>query len=303
VLIDTILDFDLYLYNKISRNYILYRSKNTVFGEKNRSKLFENKVSTLYLTADDVPLYNRYLEKNLDRIIDNPKIREQEKAHIVYQSARNLMEETFSKSDSGENIQRSKRFVKNTVHFILKEKNSFHNIINLTSHDYYTYTHSINVCIYAVSLARRAGIHDTQTLNTIGTGALLHDIGKSTIPLEVLTKKGPLDKEEWLTMKEHPQRGVELLSKHRFIPEILEMVRFHHEKLDGSGYPGGLRDREIPRFARIVCISDIFDALNTKRPYKNAEDTFHSLNIMLKEFENKIDPLLLKEFIMMFNKK
>ena len=87
-------------------------------------------------------------------------------------------------------MRRSKRFVQNTVQYVLQEKNHFKNLVTLTSHDYYTYTHSVHVCVYSLALAKAIGISNEVTLHEIGFGGLLHDVGKSTIPLEILMKPG-----------------------------------------------------------------------------------------------------------------
>ena len=290
VLINSILNFDLYIYYRENNSYRLYRSKNTPFNMQEKNTLIENNVKTLFINAEDYESYNLYIEQNLGIIIDNPAIDTESKANIIYESARNLMENVIENPVAGNAIRRSQEFVGNTVKYIISEKDYFFNMINLTSHDYYTYTHSINVCIYSLSLARKIGINDSNKLNEIGTGALLHDIGKSAIPRDILLKKGPLTEYEWVIMKEHPDRGVRLLKEHsdRLSYESENIVRLHHEKLDGTGYPLGLKGGDISQCVRIVCIADIFDALNTNRPYKRAADTFHSLEIMNDQFYGKI---------------
>lgn len=304
VLVNTVIAFDLFIYNREKGGYILYKGKDTKFTEKNRLRLVENNVPALFISNEELDQYQSYIEENLGNIVESENIKKEEKANIIYQSARNMMENIMAKPLADNTIQRSKRFVKNTVRYILKEKDYFMDIINLTSHDYYTFTHSINVCIYSLSLARRLGIDSQVELNTLGTGALLHDIGKSTIPREILLKKGKLDNDEWKIIKEHPERGVELVKKSQAATgDMLDIVRHHHEKLDGTGYPYGLKGTDIPSYAKLVCICDIFDALNTNRPYKQAADTFHSLEIMNDQFPGKLDKHMFREFILLFSKK
>lgn len=300
VVVDTLLDFDLYLLNNIVGKHVLYRSRNTEFQDETREVLMGNKVYHLFIKGEDKKQYDTYVEKNLSRIISSRSMPVDEKVRVIYDSATNLMEEVFIKPESDESMKRSRGFVKNTVRFILKEKHCFYDIINLTSHDYYTYTHSINVCMYALTLAKAYGITSSLELGVLGTGAILHDVGKSKIPLEVLNKKGALDDDEWKLIQGHPLKGEDILKEQNLDREILDIVRHHHEKLDGTGYPDRLSGEDINVLVRIVTIADIFDALNTKRSYKDAASTFNSIQIMINEFPGKLDQELLKVFIKLF---
>jgi putative nucleotidyltransferase with HDIG domain len=303
ILINSVIGFDLYMYNRERGNYVLFSSRSHRFTDVKRADLIAHRTHVLFITGSDVKAYNTYIENNLDQIIENPLLKKEEKANIVYQTARNVMESVMTNPEAGESITRSEKFVSNTIRYILTEKDYFFDIIRLTSHDYYTYTHSVNVCIYSLALARRIGTHSPFQLSLIGAGALLHDIGKSVIPKEILLKKEKLTDEEWQTIQTHSARGVDLLKTHKDIhSEILSIVHFHHEKLDGSGYPCGLKDADISENVRITTIADIFDAINTNRPYKSGVDTFHTLEIMNEQFSGKIDRSLLKEFIQLFRK-
>jgi len=303
ILINSLIGFDLYLFNREKKKHVLYCSRQSRFLETHRIKLIENNVSNLFIASTDLRSYNDYIEKNLDQVVANPLLKKEEKANIVYQTARNVMETAMTKPEGRRSIKRSKRFVNNTIRYILTEKDYFFDIINLTSHDYYTYTHSVNVCIYALSLGRRVGIKSPFKLSILGTGALLHDIGKSKIPREILLKKGSLTDKEWELMKQHSAMGADILKEHKDInADIFDIVKYHHEKLDGSGYPVGMTEAQIPLYAKITTIADIFDALNTNRPYKMGADTYHSLEIMNEQFEGKIDKKLFREFVFLFRK-
>lgn len=132
-----------------------------------------------------------------------------------------------------------------------------------------TYQHSVNVCLLSTACGIVMGLDDKK-LRSLATGAMLHDIGKRSIPLSILKKPGKLTDEEYEVIKTHPQRGYDMLYDNSFItPEARACVLCHHENWDGSGYPKGLKKSEIPLLARIVHVADVYDAMTQKRAYKD----------------------------------
>ncbi len=152
---------------------------------------------------------------------------------------------------------------------------------SIESKDYYTQGHCVRVADIACALAERAGF-DIQTLFWFRIGALLHDVGKLIVPIEVLNKPGRLDEDEWRIIKRHPAAGVELLADVEFPWDIRPMVRNHHERWDGCGYPDGLGGTAIPMSARILCIADVYDALTTTRSYRSGFDHARAVEIMIE---------------------
>ncbi len=129
--------------------------------------------------------------------------------------------------------------------------------------------HSQRVRDYTLELADRLGIAGAER-EALAVGALLHDIGKIGTPDEILLKERPLTEDEWLRMREHPEAGARLIGPLDFLASARETVLAHHERWDGSGYPRGLRGRDIPFGARIFAVADVLDALTTDRPYRRA---------------------------------
>lgn len=148
-----------------------------------------------------------------------------------------------------------------------KEINSDY-LLELKTFDNYTYVHSLNTCILALFFGVILG-YSKNMLIDLGTGALLHDIGKTKIPLEILNKKGKLTSEEYEIMKKHPEYGYEIVKKlNCFNERGKAIILEHHERIDGNGYPYGLKGDKISKFAKIVCISDVYDALVSDRVYR-----------------------------------
>ncbi|HUF26617.1 MAG TPA: HD domain-containing phosphohydrolase [Gemmatimonadaceae bacterium] len=140
---------------------------------------------------------------------------------------------------------------------------------SIESTDSYTHGHSERVARYGAALARTVGL-DEDDITTIRVGAYLHDLGKVKVPHEILTKPGRLTAEEFDVIKQHPIFGLELLASVEFPWDIKPIIRSHHEKVDGSGYPDRLRGDEIPLTAQLICVVDVFDALTTTRSYRPA---------------------------------
>jgi putative two-component system response regulator len=153
---------------------------------------------------------------------------------------------------------------------------------SIEAKDPYTRGHCDRLSAYSVALAKSLGLsHDHQL--ALRRAGVIHDIGKIGVPETMLLKAGPLTAEEWTLMKQHPVIGERICAPLRSFRLILPIIRHHHEKLDGSGYPDGLIGENIPLTARILQITDIYDALTTNRPYRGALPQNEALRIMREE--------------------
>ena len=170
----------------------------------------------------------------------------------------------------------------------------------LEAKDSYTRGHSIRVSRYAVGTARRLGFADG-TLDSIRLGGELHDIGKIGTREAVLHKPGSLTAEEFRQITEHPLLGERMLAPlARELPEVLRIVRFHHERLDGRGFPDGLRGEKIPIEARIVAVADTFDAITTRRPYRDSRSPEAAVDELRRVAGTQLDPEAVEAFVAAF---
>lgn len=135
--------------------------------------------------------------------------------------------------------------------------------------DHYTCGHVDRVSTYCVAIGRRIGL-DGDSLAALKTGGVVHDIGKVSVPDHILNKSGRLTDEETAVMRRHPVIGHEILKPLRTFHNVIPIVRWHHERPDGKGYPDGLKEKDIPLLARITSVADVFDAISTDRPYRPA---------------------------------
>lgn len=168
-------------------------------------------------------------------------------------------------------------------------------LTRLRSRHEYTYVHSIGVGALMIGLARELALPEAE-IQTLGLAGLLHDIGKASVPLDVLDKPGPLSSEEWATIKTHPELGHALLTRvggmHAM---VLDVCLHHHERLDGSGYPDRLTGDRISLAARIGAVCDVYDALTSRRAYKDSQPAAQALAWM-QSSRGHFDPALLQRF-------
>ncbi len=151
---------------------------------------------------------------------------------------------------------------------IIEKGNVSFDIADLRSYDNYTFAHSVNVAVLSAAIGMGMRMERSELVNLV-TAALMHDLGKLEIPMEILNKPARLTKEEYAIMKSHAEFSYQLLSARWDISaHVKSAVLFHHENEDGSGYPQGLEGAEIPLFAKILHVADVYDALRSKRPYK-----------------------------------
>lgn len=155
--------------------------------------------------------------------------------------------------------------------------------------DPYTAQHSRNVSTIAVRLARAMGLNESE-VRRIRVAALMHDIGKVGVGGNIIRKPGKLDPQEGQAMRRHPVISAEIMRPVEFLGEAAEIVRHHHEHIDGSGYPDGLKNGEIPLGSRVVLVADAFDALTTDRPYRKGKSKTEALEVIVAHTGTQFDP-------------
>ncbi|SNR98073.1 HDIG domain-containing protein [Humidesulfovibrio mexicanus] len=174
----------------------------------------------------------------------------------------------------------AKPLVENFIDSVFRNENAAITLFKLRGFDEYTYTHSINVSLLAILFGRQLGLERPQLL-TLGLAGMYHDVGKARIPEAVLNKPGKLSEAEFQLMKTHPLEGYKIMANQpELAPEILRAVVEHHERHDGSGYPRGLTGDDIGLFSRIIAVVDVYDALTSRRVYKDAMAPAKALGMM-----------------------
>lgn len=198
---------------------------------------------------------------------------------------------------SADRLQRTFSVVDKIIHELEGTSQVYLDLNKFRDLDNYTYIHSVNVAILSTLLGLQIGLTG-QELRDLSLGAILHDIGKSAIPSEILNKPSNLAPDELEIVKKHPVIGEEMLSGTNVSSEVLSIIRHHHERWNGKGYPDGLRHSAIGLNEQIVAISDVFDALVSDRPYRKGLPPYHALELVVagsnEDFKQEIVQNFLK---------
>jgi HD-GYP domain-containing protein (c-di-GMP phosphodiesterase class II) len=238
----------------------------------------------------------------LREVIQDRKLPAPDKSRIVRDNTLTMMDSLLNKP-TAENIQAAKEAIAEIVELILTDDATAAYLTKITSHDFYTYTHSVNVGFLAVSMAkilfRDSNAHN---MHELGIGFFLHDLGKVQVDPAIINKPGRLTADEMNVMRRHPSIGYKLLYEaEQLTDECKTIVLQHHERYDGTGYPKELRGDEIHLYGKICSIADVYDALTSDRPYRKKMAPFEALILMKKEMINHFQKDLYEKFVRMLS--
>jgi putative nucleotidyltransferase with HDIG domain len=226
--------------------------------------------------ADELPIAKRLYSEALDHV-------------------KSFVEEVRRGTDI--DVRKAEPLVQNFIESVFRNESAAVTLFKLRGFDEYTYTHSINVSLLAVLLGKHLGLDKAILLN-LGLAGMYHDVGKARIPEAILNKPGKLTEAEFNVMKTHPLEGYRLLAgKKDLDPEILRAVVEHHERHDGSGYPRGLRGESLGLFSRVIGIVDVYDALTSRRVYKEPMAPSKALSMMYQWRDRDFPPQAVENFI------
>jgi putative nucleotidyltransferase with HDIG domain len=198
-------------------------------------------------------------------------------------------------------IRESLSRVEELIEYIIEEGDVSKSLYDVKTHDNYTFLHCIDTGIMSAFLGLSMKLKENK-LKELGIGAILHDIGKTNIDSKIINKNGILSEEEYVEMKKHPIYGVEILKKIVYIPETsIEAVEQHHERVDGNGYPYGLKGNSICKFAKIVSICDMYDAVSNDRSYRKKFSPNDAYELVLASSGSAFDENIVKKFKEVFS--
>lgn len=259
---------------------------------------FEKKApESFFIMAAERATYQKFVRDGLMSDGLNTK----QKALMLRESTMGLVEELFERPDIEGALKDARQVVEDFVEFMDSDASAMANLIGLSSHDFYTYNHSLDVSIYSLGLGQAVGFrgHD---LKELGLGGLFHDIGKRYVPIEIICKQGALTETEWREMQKHPQYGLVILSEHKTPENVMACAFEHHESMQGNGYPQQLAPSQIHPMARVVSVADTYDALTTKRSYNDPMKPTDAISLMSGKLAGRYDPDVIKALMAIFQK-
>ncbi|HQM30709.1 MAG TPA: HD-GYP domain-containing protein [Syntrophales bacterium] len=224
----------------------------------------------------------------------------EQRAPVIRTCSKEIMKKLLE-DPSLETVRGAKADLYEIVDCILADDEMATYLVKITDHDLYTYTHSVNVGILSLLLAKRyLGSFSDHDLRELGVGFFLHDLGKTRIDPAILNKQGRLTEKERLEVQKHPQDGFDILKEvDQVSHESKTIILQHHERDDGSGYPNGLKGDEIHLYARICSLADVYDALTCDRPYRNKLSPFMALKLIKRELLGHVQKSLFEGFVFM----
>ncbi len=250
-------------------------------------KLKKYNVSTIYI-EDEV-------SEGIEIVESIPEALRVEALHTITEGFQALTDLNQSNSNlqgmmkSSRAIRSFQKVFKDIVASLTDNQHALNLLATTKVHENYVFNHSLNVSIYACQLALENGL-PLKNVEEIGMGAMLHDLGKVHVPLELLNKQGELTNEENAIFKQHCEKGFEVLRKIHEIPLTVAHCAFqHHERVDGTGYPRGLKGDEIHKYAKIVSVADVFDTVTNPRAFKPAVLPHQALEILYAGSDTQFD--------------
>ena len=317
---ETVLGFDLFLRHGRGEP-VLYRGQNMEFTPAVKERLIASGVRELLVPSDQAQAYARYRdehggdeqgpapketglgglsadEQELPELLADAAVPLEVRSNVLIGVSHAIIEAALADLGQPGLPQRIQRISEETARYLLAEPCAFASMVDLLAVDSTTYNHMANTSLYSLELARAAGYDDLSDLSALGRAALLHDVGKADLPVELLRRDGNLSDLEYAELMNHTHLGVQRLRDAGWDdPLCLDVCASHHERCDRSGWPRGLSRDQISLPSRIVAIADTFDTLTTNHGAGFGLTGYQALWKIKREMRGQFDPELLDRFI------
>ena len=282
------------IYTEIGGRPMIYRKCGQSFGEKQRRQLTAMGVRDVLVPRHRLGAILGYMQDGLAALVSDPTLDGEQKLGSAYESGVSITEQALLDPGSRESIESVRSFVSVTKTLLEEYTFTMSGVRQTLSDAPQLAGHSVNTCLYGFVLGRAVGY---DRLDDLGLALLLHDVGKLAIDPSVLDKANPTE-EDWAAIHKHPEFGIKRTKATPHLPAIArDVIQNHHERLDGSGYPRGLRGSELTVATRIAGIVNAFDTRTTHRSYRKARPALEVLREMLITEKGLWDTEILETFV------
>ena len=272
-------------------------SKGEIFQEEWRGNLIKAGQEKVYVSLSETQALTSYFSEYTKQIMDNPKTTRKEKSAFIHEMASFNLRLLFSSDLSQQAMEQAAQTTASAVDTMLRDSQILTRISELLKVDYTVYSHSVNVAMLAMAFGRFMEYSEGQ-VRALGLGGMLMEIGLAKIDKSIRDKPEKLTPEEESLIHRHPSYAYDMLKMISAVPyDVLSMVKAHHENMDGTGYPKGLRGEAIPHPARILRVIDTYDALTSPRPYRAALVPMEAGQTLKEEAGQKYDKTVVTSFL------
>ena len=270
------------------------------FQQRWQQRLREANLKHIFINTADTEALRGYFRQNADTILSSDNLSLKKRASVIQEMSVLNLREIFDieqQEPDQATVNSAVRRTKDTVQRLVAHPQLLTRLAETLQADYSIYAHSVNVCMLAMSFGSFLGLNQSQQ-QALGIGAMLHDVGMSTVPRHILDKPHELETSEMALIRTHPRKGYQMLLHVGAVPyDSLMIVLHHHEDADGGGYPAGLNAQRTPLPARLVRLCDAFDAMTSQRPHHDALSAFDAAARIIEGSNDKFGADLVPKFV------
>lgn len=272
------------LFLKTSGNYVLYKDPDRMLTQEDFTRLERTYTDFLYVRSGDMEVLNEFIESRIAGMLARNDLSSIDKGRVLYQTSVNCVIDMFESPETTGNILRCRNLVQNLMQYVASDSHVLESLKTVVDNNFYIFTHSVQVATLSLLIHEKLFDLAPDEMIDVGIGSLLHDYGMTFITNEVLEKNDALSDIEYWKVKQHTREGYDYLRQCGKYGEIvLNIVRYHHERYDGNGYPTGIKGDNIPRSGQVAAICDVYSALIMDRPQRKANSHTDAIKIMLDE--------------------
>jgi len=275
------------LYLRNGANYVLYKDPERMFTADDYRRLERNFTKFLYVRSGDIDILNEFMENSLGETLARDDLNSEAKSRILYQTSVNCVIDMFESPETTANLLRCRNMVQHILQYVTTETQTMESLQTVIDCDFYIFAHVVQVTALSLLMHEKLFKLAPDEMIDVGIGSLIHDYGMTFITNDVLEKNDALSDVEYWKVKQHTQKGYEYFKRFGAYSEIvLNIVRYHHERYDGQGYPTGIKGDSIPRSGQVAGICDVYSALIMDRPRRKANSHADAIKIMRDEAKN-----------------